>query len=333
MSEVSRSQSYLQSIEEASEFIRKHDQFLVVSHVSPDGDAISSTCAMGWILEQLGKQFVMINQGPIPNKLQYLYGSKNIHSLADEPFTPSYRAVICLDCADYQRIGSVSESIKQDSLILNIDHHPTNDRYGVVNVVKDDAAATVEILYDLITSLKLTWDTKVAESIYSGLLTDTGGFRYSNTNAKVMEIASSMLQIGVNGARLAEHLLETTTYAHIQLLKRALSRLEMSEDQKICWLYITTEDMLDANAKDEDMEGIVNYPRNIDGVEVGILFKQVAEDEVKVSFRSNGEADVSMVSQHFGGGGHRKAAGATVHGKLSDVITDVIQHVKEVLKQ
>lgn len=331
MRELAGAPTYQTSLEAAARYIREHDRFLVVSHLQPDGDAASSTCAVGWLLEQCGKDFIMVNEDAIPSKFDYLYGFKQITSVKEQRPAERYRHIICIDCADFKRVGVVAECFEEGCELLNIDHHPTNDRYGTVNLIKDDAAATVELLYDLVTLMNIPWTKEAAECIYTGLLTDTGGFRYSSTSPKVMNIAAELLTHGVQGAELAEHLLETISYPHIQLLKRALASLEFSEDRRIAWMQVSNDDLQATGAGSDDMEGLVNYPRNIEGVAVGILFKQAEGEDIKISLRSGGEADVSRIAQEFGGGGHIRAAGATLQGTMNDVVDRVIESVKAAL--
>lgn len=323
--------SYAEQMEKARSFIQGGNNFLVIAHVQPDGDAISSTLAVGWLLRQWKKSFVMVNEDGVPSKLGYLPVSEQIRSDTETVAAQPFDAVICVDCADYARIGKITEWIAENNRILNIDHHPTNDRYGEVAVIREDAAATVEILFDMITSYGLALDLDVATVLYTGLLTDTGGFRYSNTTPHVMSIASELLKYGVNGNVIAERLLEKISMAQMQLIRLGLSRLSFSEDQRIGWLYITPEDMQETGALDEDLEGLVNYPRNIEGVEVGLLFKKIDQVEVKVSLRSVGLVNVAEIARSFGGGGHVRAAGCRVSGKLDKVITNVIERVKQSL--
>lgn len=325
--------SYAQQIERARNFIQEGNHFLVVAHVQPDGDAISSTLAIGWLLRQWNKSYVMVNENAVPNKLNYLPGSDqiNVHAELENIAANPFDTVICVDCADYARIGKIAEWIDKDARILNIDHHPTNDHYGEVAVIREDAAATVEILFDMIASYGLSLDLDVATVLYTGLLTDTGGFRYSNTTPHVMTIASELLKQGVNGNDIADRLLEKMSMAQMQLIQRGLSRLAFSEDHRIGWLYVTPQDMKETGALNEDLEGLVNYPRNIDGVEVGLLFKQVDDTGVKVSMRSAGLANVAEIAKSFSGGGHVRAAGCKLTGTLEEVITIVIERVKQAL--
>ncbi len=323
--------SYDEQLAAAHRFLLEHNHFLVVSHIQPDGDAISSTCAMGWILNQLQKTYVLVNENDVPQKLQFLKGANAIIPHGNTPLNQVFDAVIAVDCADFFRIGSVADVFSEQAHILNIDHHPTNDRFGQTHLIKDDAAATAEILYDLIQTMKLELDQDVAECIYTGLLTDTGGFRYASTSPKVMRIASELLTYGVKGNQLAEHLLEKLSYSHIQLLKQCLATLSFSEDRQISWMSVTQQIAETTGASNEDFEGLVNYPRNIEGVEVGMLFKQTEADCVKVSFRSAGKADVSLIAKSFGGGGHIRAAGCTIRGSLPDVIHEVVNKVKKAL--
>ncbi|MFC5702087.1 bifunctional oligoribonuclease/PAP phosphatase NrnA [Cohnella faecalis] len=321
-----------QSLQDTVSYIRERDDFLVVSHVQPDGDAISSTVAVGWLLDKLGKSFVMINEGPVPSRLHFLWRSSDIVTLAEgvEPET-KYRNVICVDCADYSRVGKTTAWFADDAELLNIDHHPTNDGFGLVNLLKFDAAATAEILYELIGHFGISLDEDVANAIYTGILTDTGGFRYSNTSPFVMAIASRLLEAGAKGQELAENLLERMSLGQMLMIQRGLARLSFSEDKRIGWLWVTNEDLEETGASNEDLEGLVNYPRNIEGVEVGILFKENGTKSVKVSLRSAGTVNVAALAQQFGGGGHVRAAGCRLTEPLPAVIEQVVEAVRKAL--
>jgi bifunctional oligoribonuclease and PAP phosphatase NrnA len=324
-------QSYEQSLQQTRKFLLEHDDYLVVSHVQPDGDAVSSTLAVGWLLSCLGKKYTMLNEGPIPKRMEYLWHADEIVNLAEGELPRTYSNVICVDCADFQRVGLTQRFFAQDALIANIDHHPTNNGYGFVTLIKPDAAATAEILFDLLKTFEVEWDIDIATAIYTGLLTDTGGFRYTNTSPKVMAAVSELLALGVNGPELAETLLEEMTLAQVKVLNRALNTLQLTPQGDVAWVYVTPQDMLECNAANEDLEGIVNYPRNIRGVEVGMLFKVIDETAVKVSLRSAGKVDVAALAQVFGGGGHTRAAGARVEGTLEQAIPQVLEEVRRLL--
>lgn len=325
----SQQAAFQRQLEQAGTFLRTNDRFLVVAHVNPDGDATSSTLAVGHILKQLGKRFTMINEGAIPRKFGILEGCSDIldYSLLTGNQSLHFDCAISVDCADYCRIGAVRSLFKDQIDLLNIDHHPTNDGFGTVPLIQPRAAATTEIIYDLVQSLGLTWTRPLAECIYTGLLTDTGGFRYSNTTQKVMAIASEMLGYGVVGNKLADRFLERLTYSQVTILQKALSTLAFSDDKRIGWLSITLDDIRESGAENEDMDGLVNYPRNIEGIEVGLLFKQVDEQSVKVSLRSAGKVDVARIAQSFGGGGHIRAAGCKVEGTLQESVAKIVKEV------
>ncbi|SMF16794.1 DHH family phosphoesterase [Paenibacillus barengoltzii] len=320
--------TYERDLSQTKEFLTQNDHFLIVSHVQPDGDAVSSTLAVGWLLSCLGKKFVMVNEGPIPKRMHYLWHADEILDLSVTSLDRKFDHVICVDCADFKRVGKTNEWFAEGARLLNIDHHPTNDLYGLVNLVVPNAAATAEILFDLINYMDLPLDQTIATVLYTGLLTDTGGFRYSNTSPKVMAAASKLLEYGVDGPALSELLLEQMTLPQLRLLTRALNGLQLTEDGKISWVSVTDEDLQATGAVHEDMEGIVNYPRNIQGVEVGLLFKVINEQAIKVSMRSAGKVDVAKVAQSFGGGGHVRAAGARIEGTLDTVVPRVLEQVR-----
>lgn len=320
-------------LDEAVQFMREHDDFLVVSHVNPDGDAISSTLAVGMLLQGLNKTYTMANSDSIPGKLNCLPGYERVLRVGDySGERRQYRYVIAVDCADFARIGEAREWFDPQAVILNIDHHPTNDCFGSIQLIRASAAATVELLTELADRLGAEWNKELAECVYTGLLTDTGGFRYANTSPYVMSIASRMLEYGAPGHQLAEHLLERIAFSHILLLKRSLATLTFEANNRICWIAVTARDIVETGANHEDLEGLVNYPRNIEGVAVGMLFKEVDSHTVKVSFRSNGDVDVALVAKRIGGGGHVRAAGCTVQKPLAEAISYIIDIVKQELQ-
>ncbi|WP_274361416.1 DHH family phosphoesterase [Paenibacillus thermotolerans] len=318
---------YKDQLEAAAAFIMENDDFLVVSHLSPDGDAIGSTSAVGFLLKQLGKSCTLINEGRTPDKYMMLLGDQTIINYSLEAPSRRFGRVIAVDCADFARIGGVHNLFEADVRLLNIDHHPTNDLYGSANLVRPDAAATVEIIYELGEVLGVSWTKPLASSIYGGLLTDTGGFRYSNTTPNVLRIAERMLQAGAEGAVLAERLLETMTYPQMLLLRDALSTLEFSKDRQIAWLTVSLDTLRKVGAADEDSEGLVNIPRNVEGVQVGMLFKEKGDNVFKVSLRSAGKVDVAQIAKQLGGGGHVRAAGCTVEGRLNEVVDRLVEAV------
>ncbi|WP_419873145.1 DHH family phosphoesterase [Candidatus Pristimantibacillus sp. PTI5] len=323
--------SYLKQLDDALAFMRSYDDFLVVSHVQPDGDAISSTVVVGWLLQKLGKTFVLINESELPSRLNFLDQFDSIINYKHAEPERKFAAVISIDCADFKRIGEVSSSFAPDAKLLNIDHHPTNNGFGTVNVIRAEAAATVEILFDLIERAGISCDLPCATAIYTGLLTDTGGFRYSNTSPRVMQIASRLLALGVSGNELADHLLEKMTMAKLKLLQIALNRLTFTDNLEIGWVHIGKDDLRNTGAVPEDLEGIVNYALNVDGVEVGILFKETEDGAIKASLRSAGKANVAAIAQAFGGGGHVRAAGCKLDGPLTNSIPELVEAVRKAL--
>ncbi|MCI3919471.1 bifunctional oligoribonuclease/PAP phosphatase NrnA [Paenibacillus sp. TRM 82003] len=323
--------AYQEALKQAAAYLREGDDFLVVSHLSPDGDAISSTGAIGLLLQALGKSYTLINEGRTPEKYAGLLADQPILDYSLAPPARRYSRIISVDCADFARIGDVHKAFAEDAALLNIDHHPTNDRFGTHPLIKPHAAATVEIIFELAEALEIEWTKPLATCIYAGLLTDTGGFRYSNTTPAVLAIAERMLRYGADGAALAEQLLEAMTFPQVMLLKEALATLSFSEDRRVAWITVSSDMLERIGAADEDSEGLVNLPRNVAGVEVGMLFKQKSPDTVKVSLRSGGLVDVSKLAQALGGGGHVRAAGCTINGTLDEAIRRLLEAVNQEL--
>jgi phosphoesterase RecJ-like protein len=300
----------------ATKTLQNASQILVVSHVNPDGDAIGSTLAVGNMVESLSIPVTLVNESPIPDKIASLPGAEKIQfpSQVSERFA----VIIAVDAADISRIGNCQQLFADNPIIINIDHHATNDYFGTINVVKSDAAATVEILYDWAEYLKIPISKQLATVLYAGLLTDTGGFRYSNTTSHTLRIAANLLDLGVASYELADRLLETISTSYLEQLKQSLATIQIDLDGKVAYL----------TSMEEDNEGLVNFARNIEGVDVGVLFRPKGEHHIKVSLRSRQLIDVSQIALSLGGGGHARAAGCTVEGTMDEAIEIVIQKLK-----
>lgn len=322
--------SYRDELLAASRFLKENDHFLVVNHVSPDGDATGSLLAMGHILQALGKQFKLVNEGTTSEKFLFIPLSEEVMNLSEEPLDQKYQHVIALDCGDFPRVGDAARFFADDVKLLNIDHHPTNDLFGTTNLVRVDACATAEILFDLVEAMNIELTTELATALYMGILTDTGGFRYSNTNAEVMEKIAVLLKHGVSPADVAERCLETISQSYLRLLQLVLPTLTMHKENQIAFLTISLEAMEQSQATPEDMEGMVNYARNIEGVEVGVLFKQVDPQTVKASLRSKRDINVSAIAKELGGGGHARAAGCTIKDDLERAQQIILEKLNQV---
>ncbi|MED4750171.1 bifunctional oligoribonuclease/PAP phosphatase NrnA [Brevibacillus choshinensis] len=318
-------------VEEAAQFMHAHDRFLVLSHVNPDGDATGSALGVVMILEQLGKEYVVVNEGETPVKFNFLPRFDQLRNLSKQPLDETFEAVIAVDCADESRMGDVRSLFGSGVALLNIDHHPTNDGFGTINLIRTDAAATAEILYDVALAAGVTFNEELALCIYTGLLTDTGGFRYSNTSPYVMEIASQLLRYGVKPGEVAERCLEEITFAHVKILRLALQSLELSHQNLVASITVRQEDFVQSGAEREDAGGLVNYCRNIEGVEVGVSFVESEAGAVKVSMRARDRVNVSTIAKKLGGGGHAKAAGCTIRGSLQQAKETVRLVLEEAL--
>ncbi|GGK13406.1 phosphoesterase RecJ-like protein [Caldalkalibacillus thermarum] len=324
-------QSYQQALAEASRFIKTNDHFLVISHVNPDGDATGSVLAVAHLLRHLGKSFTLVNEGPSPQRFSFLKGFDGIINLAEQPVNHRFRYVIAVDVADEERFGDIGHLFAENVELLNIDHHPTNTCFGQVNVIYPEAASTTEILYDLCClHFRQALNQDLAEALYTGLLTDTGGFRYSNTTHKVMEMAADLLKFNLEPAKIAQHSLETITMGHVRILKIALDTLTFAYEQQVALMAVSLDAIKQAQAERDDIDGLVGYPSKIAGVKVGVLLKEMKEGEVKVSLRSKDTVNVAEIAQAFGGGGHAKAAGFTYRGTLDEAKKALLAKLEEV---
>jgi len=310
--------------------IKKGKSFLVGSHVGPDGDAMASSLAMGLGLEQLGKKVVYFNEDPVPEILRFLPASKKV--ITELTQKHSFDAAFVMDCGSFKRLGEKFGKFKGYKTLVNVDHHASNDRYGDINMVKDDAASTGEVVWSILKKAGCTLTPEIATNIYCTLVTDTGSFRYSNTDAHTLKLAAQMVETGANPNFVAQNLFESQPYEAFVLLGRLLDRLKLSKDKKYSWSVIYQKDLKETGASYEDTEEFINYPRAIKTVDVAILFKENPDGQYKVSLRSKTHVDVSNICAQFQGGGHKKAAACILSGSFEDVSRKIFSSVEKALK-
>ena len=312
-------QKYKQVIEE----IKKGKTFLVSSHVNPEGDAVGSLLSLALGLKEFKKDVTAYLYDPVPKVFTFLPFADKVINKIDE--NKIYDAVLVVDCGQKDRLGEDFSKIKNKGKLINIDHHATNDCFGDINVIDADACAAGEMVYDLLKEIPVAITRDIATSIYTSIVTDTGSFRYSSTTPKVFNIAGEMLKLGVDPWDISQRVYESNPLSKLKLLASVLNTLEVTDGGKVASLVVTLDMLNKANATKELADGFVNYARTVEGVEVGVLFREAKPGEYKISFRSKGRIDVAEISQGFGGGGHINAAGCNIKGNLKDIKEKVIQ--------
>ena len=305
-------------------YLKNSNHILVATHTHPDGDAIGSLIAMGLCLDGLNKKTTLYNESPIPAVYRFLPATNRVvRDIKNEP----YDLAVILDCGDLQRIGKAVSTVRQIPVIVNIDHHVTNTRFGRFQLIDTSACATAEIIYRLIKQMNIPFDKAIATSIYTGILTDTGSFRFSNTNQAAFSICQEMVGMGVDPYSIAQQVYGTYSLGRIKLLNLALDSIEISDNGKLSMMTLTQDMFNETHTQAEDVDGLINYAKRIEDVKVAALILQHENSKKKlnafnqfhISLRSNGSVDVAKIAASFGGGGHFSAAGFTVESTLSNI--------------
>lgn len=304
--------------------LRKGRRFLLTSHASPDGDAIGSELALARVLRSLGKSAWIWNRDPVPPLYRALPGAERIHVGAEGPngFPADFDAAIVLECPDLGRTG-LAESLGGVPL-LNIDHHLGNQLYGQINWVDTAAPAVGEMLHRLAVDLKTSVDAETATLLFLTVASDTGGFRFGNSNVAAFEAAAALVRLGASPERVSHWLHESQPLSALRLLGEMLPTLEVHSAGRVATVQLTLEMFARAGAEPGDSEGLIDHPRSISGVEAAALFKQLPDGSWKTSLRSRGPVDVERVARSHGGGGHKNAAGCVLAGDLPAVKAAVV---------
>jgi len=317
------------TLDDILEKINQSEQIVILTHEAPDGDAIGSSLAMKFALKKMGKNAdVIITE--FPRTYKFLPGVEEVKQSSE---IKNYDLAIALDCADFKRLDGNEEYFENARNKVVIDHHGSNTMFGDLNFVNPVAPACCEILVAMFEYFGVEIDKTIGACLVTGIITDTGGFRYSGVTAETFEFTAELLRKGVKVSDIYKKALQTKTRANFELTKLVLQRMEILEEGKVTFTYITLEDEANVKAEAGDHEGIVEIGRDIEGVELSVFIREIEEPKgYKVSLRSNDYVNVSDVALMFSGGGHPRAAGCVVLGDKDQVKEKLMQEIRKVLR-
>ena len=303
----------------------RHERFLVISHVRPDGDAYGSTLALALCLQAMGKDVQVVNADGLSPLFEFLPGCKNLTATLPTAPEPD-RIIIAVDCADQKRLGAAFDQW-QRTPDVNIDHHVSNPGYTKLNLVDPDSPATAQVLHEIVTALKWPLTPDIAANLYVGIMTDTGNFRYRQTTAHTFEVAARLVSAGADPTDLAEACYQRFRPERLLLLREVFNAIHFANRERVAWFILTPETYARSGAIPDETEGLIEYLQAVKTVEVAFLLEAMPGGLTRASMRSRGKVDVQQICKEFGGGGHRLAAGlrtkldpATLEKQLLDLI-------------
>lgn len=313
----------------AIDSILKSKNVYIVSHVQPDGDSLGSCLSLALAIKKIKKEVFILRVDETPSDFLFLPG---LDIIKDYEGDEDIDLLIAVDASDADRLGKNKELINSAKKVINIDHHVSNTNFGHVNIVDSKASATGELIYKIISEMKIDIDENIATCIYTAISTDTGSFMYDNTNAETHEIASHLIRYGADKESINVNIYQNKSLARTKLFIESLNSLDFYFDNQVAIVKVT-KDILDKTGTTmEDTEGIISFVRDIGPVEVAILMKEINGEETKISMRSKRFVDVAELSSSFNGGGHKKAAGCTINKPIAEVDELLLDEIKKVIR-
>jgi phosphoesterase RecJ-like protein len=310
-------------VKSVADAIRANDRFLVVTHENPDGDALGSMLATALGLRALGKDVVMYLSGNAPTPAEYRFLDL-VDVRRELPEDLEERVLLAVDSANERRIGEENTGVDRARLVVNVDHHHDNSRFGDVNLIVPGASSTSEIVRDILRELDVALTPEIAAALYVGLVTDTGRFQYTNTTPKALRLAAELVEAGADVHGIFQHVYETVQFSKLKLLARALERAQLFEGGGLVVSYLLKDDFGAVGAEEPYSEGIIDSLRAVEGSEMVALIREPPRNEGparRISLRSShDEVDVSAIARKLGGGGHRQAAGFSSELPISDIV-------------
>ncbi|MBI4661847.1 MAG: bifunctional oligoribonuclease/PAP phosphatase NrnA [Verrucomicrobia bacterium] len=316
-------------IDRILEAIRNCQTFCVVGHIRPDGDCIGSQLGLTLALLHQGKKAVCWNQDPIPHKLAFLDPSKLVR-----PPEEGWRfdCVIATDSASFERLGAVGDCVKERGLLINIDHHESNTRYGDINWVSGQEPSTGELIFYLLRAANWPFTPAICDCLFTAVSTDTGSFQYPNTRPATYHVAAELVRQGANLAKICDEVYQSYPLPRVRLLKLLYNKFRLTHENQIAYFWLKKSDFARAGADMSDSEGLIDHIRDIEPVIVACVFEEIEPELTRISLRSKSDrVSVNEIASQFGGGGHQAAAGARIQGRPLSVQRQVIAAIKKAL--
>jgi len=314
----------VESLKEIENILMKYNSYLLTTHVNADGDAIGSILGLGRSLENLGKKVFYLVPGVPSHKFSFLKGFESINKELEN--AKEAEVLVILDAPNLDRVEGFNFKIENYKTIVRIDHHASEENHSHVKFVKVGYPSTTCLVFEIINDGKFPMDEDIANALYTGLLTDTGSFRFNNTSEIAFGVAKELVKFGANPYFISRMVYEMETLTHLKLLGIALLRMEIIEN--LGFSYITQEDFKNYNATENDTEGIVDYLRKEKDIEIVLFLRELKEGGFKGSIRSKNHIDVRKIAEFFGGGGHREASGFTSKLSKEDILKIVLDKIK-----
>ncbi|MFA5192228.1 MAG: bifunctional oligoribonuclease/PAP phosphatase NrnA [Verrucomicrobiia bacterium] len=313
------------------DIIRGHQTFLVAGHFRPDGDVLACQIALGLTLQTLGKTVEVWNPDGMSRKYSFLPHADLVRKPPSQ--ARAFDVVIAVDTATQDRLGNIRERIASQKVLVNLDHHASNGRFGDINWIEPKAAASGELVHQLLRDNRWPITPAIAANLFIAIATDTGSFQYSNTTPATLRTAAELVEAGANVAELSRQCFGSYPLARVRLLQLALADMKLAADNRIGWLWLTKEMYRQSNALPEDSEGLIDHVRAIDSVLVAAVFEQDDSGNVRISLRSKSDKiDVNKIAAQFGGGGHAAAAGARIPGEPAVVEAAALKAIEQAVR-
>ncbi|MBG86677.1 MAG: hypothetical protein CMO80_07230 [Verrucomicrobiales bacterium] len=319
--------NHIQIQDEILEQIDQHESFCVVGHIRPDGDCIGSQIGLALALKSQGKKVVCWNQDDVPSKLEFLVPNNLMQK--PEP-GQTFDCVIATDCASADRLGETGNCIGDRKIMINIDHHTGNTRYGDLNWVNSKKPSTGELIYDLCTHANWEISPAIATCLFTATSTDTGSFMYPTTKPETYRTAAELVEQGANLSKVCEEVYQSYPLCRVRLMRLLFNNFKLTHENQVAYFWLKKEHFTRSGASHADSEGLIDHLRDMDPVIIACVFEEIEPELIRISLRSkNKRLLVNKIASQFGGGGHHAAAGARIQGKPATIQRKVIKACRE----